>query len=142
MVEAVDRTPRLSRAPVCLSILVVNFVSRHGSVPLFPPPTHLHYPFASAPPSLLPAIPFPFYYPQICRIRHSLLVMFLYHYSIAQMFCGSPCMSYLGATLRNIYCGGPLDWRQRPHGHCITFRDVYVFAETVFIGHFVLLPEN
>lgn len=115
-----------------------DFVSRHGSVfiiyfsPLptahFPPSLRFSSPHSFPPfrnPSLLLSTT-----PKFCRIRHSLLVMLLYHYLIAQMFCGSLCMSYR-AILRNIYRGWPLDWCQRPHGRCITLRDVYVFAKAL-----------
>ena len=115
-----------------------DFVSRHGSVFIiyFSPLPTAHFSLRFVSPLYTPfrhsETP-PFYFlttPKFCRIRHSLLVMLLYHYLIAQMFCGSLCMSYR-AILRNIYRGWPLDWCQRPHGRCITLRDVYVFAKAL-----------
>lgn len=53
------------------------------------------------------------------------------------MFCGSLCMSYLGAILRNIYQGWPLDWYQRPRVDAVLLFGISMFSLTLFIGHFV-----
>jgi hypothetical protein len=130
MVETADRTspPGFSPAPAGLNPLSVSL---HGSVPIFFPPYPLPLAFASPSPPPDSETPSTFYHPPICRIRRSSLVMLLYHYLVVQMFCGSLCMSCPGTILRNIFRGWPLDWCQRPHGRCITLRDVYVFAETL-----------
>jgi hypothetical protein len=71
-------------------------------------------------------------------------VMFLYHYLIAQMFCGSLCMSYLGAVLRNIYQGWPLDWCQRPHMDAVLLFGMAMFSSRHCLSgtSFVLPTKN
>ena len=136
--------PKIILSSVLLvSILAVDFVLRHGFVPLFFCPLlpfSFSFRFRFSSPSF-PSIPkpsppslFAFYYPQICRIRHSLLVMFLYHYLIAQVFFGSLVCPTSGSRIRQVYPGWPLNWRRRPCGHCITLRGVYVFRQDTILS--------
>ena len=133
MVGAADRTPRLSRAPALLNPrcrFLFSGMDRFHSSP-YPSPTSPSP--RVPPPSANSELPFTFDYPQICRIRHSFLVKFLYHYLNAQNVLRVPLYVLpWGDTKKYLprVAFGLVSKTTR--GRCITLWDFYVFADTVY----------
>lgn len=136
MVGAADRTPRLSRAlahPNLRCRFLFSGMDRfHSSPPTSPSPRF-------SPPSANSEIPFTFDYPQIRRIRHSFLVKFLYHYLNAQNVLRVPLYVLPWGDTKK-YLPRVAFGLASKTTRCITLWDFYVFAETLFIGHFVRSP--